>query len=529
MDAISYRMTTTSEKNPAANILSADYKSANASGKINKRRTDPVDHDRDPSLTGISFKKTLEKMKTGENEPSQGAVIENKNLPEEESTLDSTQSSDNALCSNSTPATLKDEDIQSPVLNGISAEEYTTMFADGGFVNMELAIIDFKPAELEILQDVTLAQSQASAINNLSSTENPASFLNAQFGEDTFHPVSNKNIAIDSTGKISMTTGTAAEGNNAEVIPGSSLAAQNAATNRDLAMSNLPSDNKPEELSDAALSEGQLSSSNKPSPAGDRSTSTTGELSSLQSYGKVTEKGEMSPSGYSGNGSGQNSLDSQTRQTETIPESSTNGPSRKYENLAEIQGSKFSQDMNSLHGNASLGHVDNARFISGEVGLSGGKSGEFKAFDPQALMSSIVEGGTQIISKGGGRVKMTLNPPNLGSVDMDIRVRNNKVDVLFVADTPEVQQSLQANTDLLKAALSQQGFKIDGYNVLLQGNTDSNSGHFSGENALWRNSRNDSGKEQTGKDDQTRQIMTTNLNPPGIPAPISSNRISLFI
>ncbi|SEM35263.1 hook-length control protein FliK [Syntrophus gentianae] len=528
MDAISYRMTTTGEKNPAANILSADYKSANASGKINKRRTDPVDHDRDPSLPGISFKKTLEKMNTGENEPSQCAQIENKNLPEEEITLDSTQSSDNALYSNSTPATLKDEDIQ-PVPNGISAEDYTIMFPDGGFVNMELAIIDFKPAELEKLQDITLAESQASSINNLSSTENPASFLNAQFGEDAFHLVSNKNIAMDSTSKISMTTGTATEGNNAEVSPGSSLAAQNAATNRDLAMSNLPTDNKPEELSDAAFSEGQLSSSNRLSPAGDRSTSTSGELSSQQNYGKVTEKGEMPPSGYSGNGSGQNSLDSQTNQRETIPESSTNGPSHKYENLAEIQGSKFSQDMNSLHGNASLGHVDNARFFPGEGGLSGGKSGEFKAFDPQALMSSIVEGGTQIISKGGGRVKMTLNPPNLGSVDMDIRVRNNKVDVLFIADTPEVQQSLQANTDLLKATLSQQGFKIDGYNVLLQGNMDSNSGHFSGENALWRNSRNNSGKEQTGKDDQTRQIMTTNLNPPGIPDPISSSRISLFI
>jgi flagellar hook-length control protein FliK len=125
---------------------------------------------------------------------------------------------------------------------------------------------------------------------------------------------------------------------------------------------------------------------------------------------------------------------------------------------------------------------------------------------------------------------MTLNPPNLGSLDMDIQVRNNKVEVLFLVDTAEIQSSLQANADLLKTALSQQGLKVNGYNVLIQGNTDHHNAYYSDDNASWLNSRREGGKDENRKyqQEQADGIMDLLKGSRFYPGD-RYNRISLFI
>lgn len=97
------------------------------------------------------------------------------------------------------------------------------------------------------------------------------------------------------------------------------------------------------------------------------------------------------------------------------------------------------------------------------------------AVKSQALIDQIAEARQQMASDSG-RIKITLTPPNLGTVDLDIIVRQNRVDVVMVADQSEVQQLLQARGEDIKSALQRQDMKIDSYQVLLQSGTDGNQG-----------------------------------------------------
>jgi hypothetical protein len=87
---------------------------------------------------------------------------------------------------------------------------------------------------------------------------------------------------------------------------------------------------------------------------------------------------------------------------------------------------------------------------------------------PQVIIPQIVEGASNVLRGGSGRVVITLHPPQLGTLDMDIQVRNNKVSMLMLADNHEVKQVLESGLTQLKNALSDQGFQIDRLDVLVQ-------------------------------------------------------------
>jgi flagellar hook-length control protein FliK len=82
-------------------------------------------------------------------------------------------------------------------------------------------------------------------------------------------------------------------------------------------------------------------------------------------------------------------------------------------------------------------------------------------------------------STDGGRVKLTLSPPSLGTLEMDVTVRNNKVEVVIVANNKDVQQTLNVNLDHLKTTLQNQGLTIDRCDVLMQTNREGYPQNFS--------------------------------------------------
>ncbi len=83
-------------------------------------------------------------------------------------------------------------------------------------------------------------------------------------------------------------------------------------------------------------------------------------------------------------------------------------------------------------------------------------------------MDRVISEAGKILENGAGKVQMTLQPPNLGTINMEVFVRNNRVDLVLTANHADVQQILQANADQLKNALSNQGFQIDQMSVLLK-------------------------------------------------------------
>lgn len=145
------------------------------------------------------------------------------------------------------------------------------------------------------------------------------------------------------------------------------------------------------------------------------------------------------------------------------------------------------------------------------------------------MMEQIVETGAQLLQNRGGRVRMILSPPNLGSLDLDISVRNNKVEVVLVAGTREIQHSLQANGELLKAALSQQGLKVEAYQVLLQENRDPNSGFSAGDSGWWRNSGRENGRDEEKGNQGTSSDRLVGATRREGRSPADYGGISLFI
>lgn len=78
----------------------------------------------------------------------------------------------------------------------------------------------------------------------------------------------------------------------------------------------------------------------------------------------------------------------------------------------------------------------------------------------------------EIADKDGGRVKVSLSPPNLGNLEMDVMLRNGTLRVVLVAESKDVHQALTANMETLKGALQSHGLIIERCEVMLQDRPD---------------------------------------------------------
>ncbi len=94
------------------------------------------------------------------------------------------------------------------------------------------------------------------------------------------------------------------------------------------------------------------------------------------------------------------------------------------------------------------------------------------AVKPQAVMSQVLDGAVEVLRNGNGRVALTLQPPRLGTLDLDVAVKDNRVTMIMLADNQEVKQMLQSGMDDLRNALQDKGFQIDRMEVLVQNQPD---------------------------------------------------------
>ncbi len=78
-------------------------------------------------------------------------------------------------------------------------------------------------------------------------------------------------------------------------------------------------------------------------------------------------------------------------------------------------------------------------------------------------------------AKGGvNRVKIALNPPNMGTMDMEVIVRDKMVRVVFRVEGTEVSRFLNANVEQLRNSLAGQGLTVD--SILVSGQGEQASG-----------------------------------------------------
>jgi flagellar hook-length control protein FliK len=140
----------------------------------------------------------------------------------------------------------------------------------------------------------------------------------------------------------------------------------------------------------------------------------------------------------------------------------------------------------------------------------------------QAIINQIIDA-KQAMNGDFGRIRIALSPPNLGTVDLEIVVRNERVEVVMTANNSSVQQALQSRADDIRIALQRHDLKIEAFQVLLQ-DQDASQSHG---DALF---------EQRRENQATHHFRDSNAIPPS-PTPVVSfvqesgpekGRVSIF-
>ncbi len=100
---------------------------------------------------------------------------------------------------------------------------------------------------------------------------------------------------------------------------------------------------------------------------------------------------------------------------------------------------------------------------------SGGDPGSVisSAGQEAVLMTQVVEAAQPLMQHGGGRVLISLNPPSLGALDIDVRVKRDTVELFVIANNQDVQQTLCSHVEQLRKALVDQGLNMDRFQVVV--------------------------------------------------------------
>jgi len=143
----------------------------------------------------------------------------------------------------------------------------------------------------------------------------------------------------------------------------------------------------------------------------------------------------------------------------------------------------------------------------------------------QDVFDQITDSAMNMMKKSYNRIVVTLDPPNLGTLNMDVKVHNDTVTMLLVADNHDVKQILNSNLEQLKTALQGQGLNIDRFDVLVQDRQyDGNQSFQPGGGTHFEEGRR--GKNNTGDDNASLRMLRSGedeLNEPSL------GIISLFV
>ncbi len=155
---------------------------------------------------------------------------------------------------------------------------------------------------------------------------------------------------------------------------------------------------------------------------------------------------------------------------------------RKAEN-AGLETQRRTADVSGM----PMSSAENGAVAAGE-GRSAGSLSAFVApsgldqaprVEIQATMVRIAEEGRRlVVDEGGGQVRMSLEPPELGSLDMDVKVRNSSVQIVLTAEDRNVQQLLQSQRDVLERALAEGGLRVESFDVVLSSSADGGNPSF---------------------------------------------------
>lgn len=136
----------------------------------------------------------------------------------------------------------------------------------------------------------------------------------------------------------------------------------------------------------------------------------------------------------------------------------------------EVRSDEFSDQLSTYSptsANQELKLNPDEMFVpAGQDQVSMGKS------DEAANIRNIIQNSQTLIERGGGQMKVQLRPEGLGQVELQVSVKDGKVDVQMLTDSQETKRLLETGFEDLKSGLAQHKLNVDNFKVDLSQKTD---------------------------------------------------------
>jgi flagellar hook-length control protein FliK len=81
------------------------------------------------------------------------------------------------------------------------------------------------------------------------------------------------------------------------------------------------------------------------------------------------------------------------------------------------------------------------------------------------IFSEIVKQFTLIVNKGGGEARISLEPPSLGNMKLNIKLNNSEVNTHIVVDNMSLKDLIESRISMLQESLFSQGFTLGSFSV----------------------------------------------------------------
>ncbi len=86
------------------------------------------------------------------------------------------------------------------------------------------------------------------------------------------------------------------------------------------------------------------------------------------------------------------------------------------------------------------------------------------------IFSEIVKHFSYFVNRGGGEAKLILNPPELGTLKMSVKLHNGRVSTFFIVDNPSIKEIIDSRLVVLQQNLLEQGFSLGEFDVGVRDN-----------------------------------------------------------
>lgn len=164
--------------------------------------------------------------------------------------------------------------------------------------------------------------------------------------------------------------------------------------------------------------------------------------------------------------------------------------SRDQESDSKDNGNQESSPLNSV------AHSKEKSSLTPEnITLAPAAQTKIPTADEAANIRTIIQSSRYLVQRGGGEMKVQLQPEGMGNIDLKVAINNGKVDIQMMTESKETKRMLESGMDDLRASLVQHKLSLDNVRV----DTHNKSGTESNNNNNFFNQEREQARDFLGQ------------------------------